>query len=199
MKNQESTIRRAQGGNRRARNELLLAARRLASRVARRWAGNHLDVDDAEQEAILGTIKAIRGYDGTKGTWERRMERYMSKACQKALKRSGVVSLPVHNGKGSWVIPESCPSEVSLHDDSPRPDEIAATRDDVAQCRRLLNRLPVKQRLIVACFFGIGRRRRMTLKLIGERLMHGASKQAAAARIGRALVQLRREAKGRIE
>lgn len=66
---ERALARRWQAGDARARDELLARLLPLAERIARRYAGSVHDLDDLEQVARIGLLKAIDRFDPERGVF----------------------------------------------------------------------------------------------------------------------------------
>src|SRR5205823_11446175 len=58
---------RAQGGDLKAREELVVRALPLVARQAKRYAGRDLDIGDLVQEGVIGLLRALERYDPQRG------------------------------------------------------------------------------------------------------------------------------------
>ncbi len=95
---ERSLARRAQAGDRRAHDELVLHNIRLVYSIARRYVPGPLPLDDLMQEGTLGLIRAVEKFDPDRGfklstyaTW------WIKQAVQRAIHGKGrVIRLPTH-------------------------------------------------------------------------------------------------------
>lgn len=71
MVDDQELVRRAQGGDTRALDDLLSEHYERIWSVCRRVAGNHADAEDATQEALIKIVRALPGFDGRSkfSTW----------------------------------------------------------------------------------------------------------------------------------
>lgn len=95
----EALLRRAQGGDRCAEDDLIRLNLRLAHSVARKFirrAHNALEYEDLVSEALIGMLKAARSFDPTAGfAFSTLAVVVMERHCQRAIMAADVVKRPV--------------------------------------------------------------------------------------------------------
>ncbi len=196
-----------------ARNSLVESNIPLARWVARQHvhqARGIVDLDDLQQAAMVGLIRAAELFDANRGTT---FATYAVHWCRQAVRRTianqgRTIRVPAHLVRvpeaGEELTPRQRAAEAAnrtasltavgddaraVADPRPSPHDLAAQEDEVEWIRSRVNALPADLADVVRGRFGLGRHPE-TLKAIGHRA--GISREHAGRRLASALEALRR-------
>ena len=135
-------MRSAQQGSADAFNRLIERHQTYLFNVAYRVLGNSEDAADATQEAFLSAFRAVRDFRG--GSLRGWLTRIVVNACydsRRSTRRRPAASMDAiveEVGEAPWPDPHA--------DD---PEQLALSRDSLAQIEAALGELPMEQRIVV--------------------------------------------------
>ena len=134
---EQSLVRRAQGGDLSAFDELVRRHIARALRIARRLVPTHEDAEDVVQDAFLSAMKAIGSFDITRpfGPWITRIVVNQGITYRRSRARRQDDALPVD-------LPSAGPS----------PAQVTERNEITDRFRAALEQLPEQQRLMVQLF-----------------------------------------------
>jgi RNA polymerase sigma-70 factor (ECF subfamily) len=166
--------RRCVSGDRHAQRELFLRERRRVHAVLFRVLGSNADIEDLLQEAFVEIFRSMAGFRGeaSLGTW---LDRITVRVAFAYLARRRVETVHLS------LVPDPPSSD-------PRADERAMTRQATARLYRVLDRIPVAQRVAFTLHVIDGR----PVKAVASAM--DASVVATKVRVWRAWGAIRRAA-----
>ena len=185
-------VRRAQAGDDDARGELVVRNLRLVVSIAARYRPRTLGLAELVAEGVCGLLRAAETFDGRRGTafstyavhWIRqRVSRVIAN-------EDALVRLPVNVADRTPFVRASLDEPVYIGDDGvpeTLADRLVSTRDeapaDVAaaaealEClRAALQRLPARERSILALRFGLDGCEPLSLREAGKRFGIGGER-----------------------
>jgi len=96
IRSEESTVELLREGGNAAEKAIVLGHFRVAARVAYKLQGGDLEVADLVQEAVLGVMRALEGYDPEKGRFPTYASYWAHQRAKRAIADKSLVRLPVY-------------------------------------------------------------------------------------------------------
>lgn len=139
---EQTLVRRAQGGDRRAFEELVRAYEAKVYAMALRWTNDREDALDVSQETFLRVFRFIGGYDARSSfsTW---LYRVTINVCKDlALRRGRVREQPIDKDDD-----ESC--EIQLPDERYEPERVFEKKERAQALHAAITALPEEHRTMI--------------------------------------------------